>query len=46
VKSRLARGREKLRRFYLRYARENEAPNLTTLTAGAMAWPGKERSHE
>jgi RNA polymerase sigma-70 factor (ECF subfamily) len=46
VKSRLVRGREKLRRFYLRYARENEAPQPTTLTAGAMAWPGKERSHE
>ena len=45
VKSRLTRGREKLRRFYLRYARD-EAPRFETLTAGTMAWPGKERSHE
>jgi RNA polymerase sigma-70 factor (ECF subfamily) len=46
VKSRLTRGREKLRGFYLRHARENEAPRNETLTAGAMAWPAKERSHE
>ena len=47
VKSRLARGREKLRRFYLRRGCENEtAPYLESLTAGTMAWPAKERSHE
>ncbi len=46
VKSRLTRGREKLRRFYLRCALESEAPRLETLTAGTMAWPAKERSHE
>ncbi len=46
VKSRLARGREKLRRFYLRYARESEGTPLEKLSAGAMAWPAKERSHE
>ncbi|HYQ96057.1 MAG TPA: RNA polymerase sigma factor [Candidatus Eisenbacteria bacterium] len=47
VKSRLTRGREKLRRFYLRHARENEAaPNRESRTAGTMAWPAKERSHE
>ena len=46
VKSRLARGRERLRRFYLRHGRKNETPNLESLTAGTMAWPGKERSHE
>jgi len=46
VKSRLTRGREKLRRFYLQCARDNESPLLGTLTAGAMAWPVKERSHE
>ncbi len=46
VKSRLTRGREKLRRFYLRCALESEGPRLETLTAGTMAWPAKERSHE
>jgi RNA polymerase sigma-70 factor (ECF subfamily) len=47
VKSRLTRGREKLRRFYLRHGREDgPAPYLEPLTAGAMAWPAKERSHE
>jgi len=47
VKSRLTRGREKLRRFYLRHGLKSDtAPNLESLTAGAMAWPGKERSHE
>jgi RNA polymerase sigma-70 factor (ECF subfamily) len=46
VKSRLARGRERLRRFYLRNTGENEVPRLETLPAGAMAWPEKERSHE
>ncbi len=46
VKSRLTRGREKLRRFYLRHARESEAPRNETLTAGTMAWPAKERPHE
>ncbi len=46
VKSRLTRGREKLRRFYLRHARDNDSPRLGTLTAGTMAWPAKERSHE
>jgi len=43
VKSRLARGREKLRRFYLRFT---TAPRIETPTAGTMAWPTKERSHE
>jgi RNA polymerase sigma-70 factor (ECF subfamily) len=47
VKSRLTRGREKLRRFYLCHARENEtAQSRETLTAGTMAWSAKERSHE
>jgi len=47
VKSRLTRGREKLRRFYLRHGLKNEAaPYLDSLTAGTMAWPAKERSHE
>lgn len=46
VKSRLTRGREKLRRFYLRHGRESEAPRDETLTAGTMAWPAKERPHE
>ena len=46
VKSRLTRGREKLRRFYIRHAKDNEAPRLGTMTAGTMAWPAKERSHE
>ena len=47
VKSRLTRGREKLRRFYLRHGLKSDtAPNLESLTAGPMAWPGKERSHE
>jgi RNA polymerase sigma-70 factor (ECF subfamily) len=46
VKSRLTRGREKLRRFYLRDAQAGGTPRLETLTAGTMAWPAKERSHE
>ena len=47
VKSRLTRGREKLRRSYLRHTHENEAaPHRETRTAGTMAWPAKERSHE
>jgi RNA polymerase sigma-70 factor (ECF subfamily) len=46
VKSRLARGREKLRRFYLRVTTVAEAPRIETPTAGTMAWPAKERSHE
>jgi RNA polymerase sigma-70 factor (ECF subfamily) len=46
VKSRLARGRERLRRFYLRDTGETDAPRLEALPAGAMAWPEKERSHE
>ncbi len=46
VKSRLARGREELRRFYLRFTRESEGSRLETLPAGAMAWPAKERSDE
>ena len=46
VKSRLARGREQLRRFYLRCARESELSRLETLPAGAAALPAKERSHE
>ncbi|HYQ88020.1 MAG TPA: RNA polymerase sigma factor [Candidatus Binatia bacterium] len=46
VKSRLTRGREKLRSFYLRHARESEGPRNERLTAGSMAWPAKERSHE
>jgi RNA polymerase sigma-70 factor (ECF subfamily) len=52
VKSRLARGREKLRRFYLRHGSEGgsalsaEARTRTTaVTAGALA-PAEERSHE
>ena len=44
VKSRLARGREKLRRFYLRNGWGSEAQHREA--AGAMAWPAKERSHE
>ena len=46
VKSRLARGREQLRRFYLRCTRESDASQLETLPAGTMAWPAKERSRE
>ena len=46
VKSRLARGREKLRRFYLRFTTVTETPRHETPTAGTMAWPAKERSHE
>jgi RNA polymerase sigma-70 factor (ECF subfamily) len=46
VKSRLTRGRERLRGFYQRYARESEGPRDETLTAGTMAWPAKERTHE
>ena len=47
VKSRLARGREKLRRFYLRHGlKSGTAPYLESRTAGTMAWPVKERSHE
>jgi RNA polymerase sigma-70 factor (ECF subfamily) len=46
VKSRLTRGREKLRSFYHRHARESEAARNDTRTAGTMAWPAKERSHE
>jgi RNA polymerase sigma-70 factor (ECF subfamily) len=46
VKSRLARGRDKLRRFYLRCARESEEPRVEGPSVGAMAWPAKERSHE
>jgi RNA polymerase sigma-70 factor (ECF subfamily) len=46
VKSRLTRGRERLRSFYLRHARGSEAPRNETRTAGTMAWPAKERSHE
>jgi RNA polymerase sigma-70 factor (ECF subfamily) len=40
VKSRLSRGREKLRRFYLRHERAGEAP-LGPLTAGAKAGKGE-----
>lgn len=47
VKSRLTRGREKLRRFYLRGGAGNAStPYLERLTAGAMAWPAKGKSHE
>lgn len=46
VKSRLARGQEQLRGFYLRYARESEVTRLETLPAGTMAWPAKERSDD
>ena len=46
VKSRLARGREKLRRFYLRHAPVSETRHHEAPTAGTMAWPVKERSHE
>lgn len=47
VKSRLTRGREKLRRFYLRDGFGNEStPYLERLTAGAMAWPAKGKSNE
>ncbi len=44
VKSRLARGREKLRRFYLRNGWGSETQHREA--AGTMAWPAKERSHE
>jgi len=47
VKSRLTRGRERLRRFYLRDGfRDQSTPRLERLTAGTMAWPAKERSNE
>jgi RNA polymerase sigma-70 factor, ECF subfamily len=53
VKSRLARGREKLRRFYLRHGNEGESTptaearsaRIRAVTAGALA-PAEERSHE
>lgn len=41
VKSRLARGRERLRRFYARYAPVHEAPHFGTPTAGTMAGQGE-----
>jgi len=44
VKSRLARGREKLRRFYLRNGWGSETQHREA--AGTMAWPAKERSDE
>lgn len=46
VKSRLARGREQLRRFYARLSLEGVAPQLETMPAKTMAWPAVERSHE
>ena len=41
VKSRLTRGREKLRRYYERHGQDSE-----TSPASAMAWTAKERFHE
>ena len=41
VKSRLTRGREKLRRYYERHGQENE-----TSPRFSQAWPAKETSHE
>ena len=46
VKSRLARGREQLRRFYARLSHEGGVPRLETMPAKAMAWSAVERNHE
>ena len=46
VKSRLSRGRDRLRCFYQRHEPENAARLLETTPAEAIAWPAKERSHE
>ncbi|MGH7681258.1 MAG: RNA polymerase sigma factor [Candidatus Eiseniibacteriota bacterium] len=46
VKSRLARGREQLRRHYARMSHEGGASQSATMPAKAMAWSAVERSHE
>jgi RNA polymerase sigma-70 factor (ECF subfamily) len=46
VKSRLARGREQLRRFYARLSQEGGVPQLDTMPAKTMAWSAVERSNE
>lgn len=46
VKSRLARGRERLRRFYRRHGQTDGTRPLDMPTVGVIAWPAKERSHE
>lgn len=46
VKSRLSRGRERLRQFYLRHGRTEDAWAFPALPAGAMPLSAEERSHE
>ena len=46
VKSRLTRGRELLRRFYVRLASGGGGSRFETLPAGTMAWSAMERSRE
>ncbi len=46
VKSRLSRGRERLRRFYERHGERGGAWEIHASPAGAIAWPAEERSHE
>ena len=46
VKSRLSRGRERLRRFYTRLGRTDGEGSLQLSAAGAIGWPARERSHE
>jgi len=46
VKSRLARGREQLRRFYSRLSLEGGPSRLETMPAKVMAWSAAERTHE
>ena len=46
VKSRLSRGRERLRRFYLKHGEAGGAWSLQASPTGALAWPAEERSHE
>ena len=46
VKSRLSRGRERLRRFYERNGETGGAWASHAAPARAIAWPAEERSHE
>ncbi len=46
VKSRLSRGRERLRRYYLRHGEAGGAWAIRATPAAAIAWPAEERSHE
>lgn len=46
VKSRLSRGRERLRRHYLRHGEAGGAWAIRATAAATVAWPAEERSHE